>query len=35
MGLYCPITLELTENDYSICDGYRKTKELVDGYYRF
>lgn len=35
MKFCCPITLELAEKDYSICDGYRKTKELVDGYYNF
>lgn len=35
MKLDCPITLEVAEEDYLVCDGYRKTKELVDGYYRF
>ena len=29
----CPITLEVEETDYSTCDGYRKTKELVESYF--
>lgn len=28
----CPITLEVEETDYAICDGYRVTKELIDKY---
>ncbi len=29
-----PITLEVAETDYSVCDGYRQTYELVTEYYR-
>lgn len=29
----CPITLEVEETDYSVCDGYATTKLLVDRYY--
>lgn len=29
----CPITLEVEETDFSICDGYRDTKEIVDKYF--
>ena len=25
----CPITLEVCEKDYLVCDGYKKTKELI------
>lgn len=28
----CPITLEVEEQDFSICDGYRSTKMIVDEY---
>lgn len=34
---YCPnvpMTLEVEETDFSVCDGYRKTKELVDKFYK-
>ncbi len=31
-GYKCPITLEIWENDYMVCDGYRQTKEIVDKY---
>ena len=30
----CPVTLEVEESDYSVCDGYRNTKEQVDIYYK-
>ena len=26
----CPITLEVEETDYKTCDGYKKTKKMVD-----
>ena len=29
----CPITLEVEESDFFICDGYRNTKEQVERYY--
>lgn len=29
----CPITLEVEEDDYAVCNGYRKTKELIDEWY--
>lgn len=29
-----PITLEVAETDYLVCDGYKKTYELVTEYYR-
>ncbi len=29
-GYDCPVTLEVYESDYSVCEGYRKTKETVD-----
>ena len=32
-NIECPITLEVEETDYSTCDGYRITKDLIDTYY--
>lgn len=29
----CPITLEVEETDYSVSDGYKSTKELIDSWY--
>lgn len=29
----CPITLEVREDDYMVCDGYKTTKEVVDKFY--
>jgi len=29
----CPLTLEVEEQDFSICDGYAGTKKLVDRYF--
>ena len=26
----CPITLEVNETDYNICDGYKETKEILE-----
>ena len=26
---HCPVTLEVNETDYSICDNYKKTRETV------
>lgn len=31
--LMCPITLEVAETDFGVCDGYRTTKDLFDKYY--
>ena len=31
----CPITLEVAETDYMVCNGYKETKQLVDEYYNF
>lgn len=29
----CPITLEVEETDFTVCDGFKSTKVLVDNYY--
>lgn len=33
IGLDCPITLEVEETDFSVCDGYRGTRDLFNKYY--
>lgn len=30
----CPLTLEVEETDYSVCDGFRNTKDMVELYYK-
>lgn len=30
----CPITLEVAEDNYSVCDGYKQTKDLVNTFYQ-
>lgn len=32
-GYKCPITLEVEETDFSVCDGYKHTKEIVDDFF--
>ena len=29
-GYTCPITLEVEEEDYLVCDNYRETKEILE-----
>lgn len=33
-NITAPITLEVAETDYLVCDGYRKSYELVNRYYK-
>lgn len=33
-NLDCPITLEVEETNFDICDGYASTKGIVDEYYQ-